>query len=138
MTMNMSVLAAATTMLLAAAAPASAQNVEVVQQQVQYSCGVFNPNSVNATYHYAGDQVTQVTLQYADQELVLPVNQAQGKTLVFSSGEHQWTVSKPHPDHQQTHPLNDGELAQLKPHAAKGQVFAVAKKMESNCFAEVM
>ncbi|MGL5584177.1 MAG: hypothetical protein ACRDDD_01820, partial [Plesiomonas sp.] len=86
MTMNMSVLAAATTMLLAAAAPASAQNVEVVQQQVQYSCGVFNPNPVNATYHYAGDQVTQVTLQYADQELVLPVNQAQGKTLVFSSG----------------------------------------------------
>lgn len=138
MTMNMSVLAAATTMLLAAAAPVSAQSVDAVQQQVQYSCGVFNPHSVKATYDYAGDQVTQVTLQYADQELVLPVNQSQGKTLVFSSGEHQWTVSKPHPDYQQTHPLNDGELAQLKPHAAKGQVFAVAKKVESNCFAEVM
>lgn len=137
MTMNMSLLAAATTMMLAVAAPASAESVEMVQQ-VQYSCGVFNPNPVNATYHYAGDQVTQVTLQYADQELVLPVNQTQGKTLVFSSSEHQWTVSKPHPDYQQTHPLNDGELAQLKPHAAKGQVFAVAQKVETNCFAEVL
>ncbi|MGL6001500.1 MAG: hypothetical protein ACRCZ4_05275, partial [Plesiomonas sp.] len=72
-----------------------------------------------------------------DQQWILPVSQNEPKKVVFSNTDHQWTVTKPHPTAQNA-PMNSGELAEIIPHAAKGRVFAVAQKIETNCFTEVL
>lgn len=136
--MTIKMIASMTTLVMATLLPTAVNAADSKPKNVQYSCGVFNPSAVNATYEYDdAAQVTQVTLQYADQQWILPVSQNQPKKVVFSNTDHQWTVAKPHPT-QQNAPMNSGELAEIKTHAAKGRVFAVAQKIETSCFTEVL
>lgn len=120
--------------LLACAFPTYATTQsDARQEQVQYECGVFTPQAVEAIYVHTESGPQHVVLRYQGAELILPYVERNGRVLTFISEGHKWEVDYPHP--AVPGPLDNGRLSQRQPHQVKGWLLAIEQPLERECMA---